>query len=85
MLLLGFSDNTEDDMEDFTPMVSRRTKKQRQSAEKKRRRATPTKSGVASGGALAKSSAASVKVHNDHPLCGIVTGTRTRRKNYKYL
>jgi hypothetical protein len=85
ILLLGFSDNMEDDMVDYIPVVSRRTKKQRKSAEKRRRRGTPAKSSVASGGALAKSSAASVKVHNDHPLCGIVTGTRNRRKNSKYL
>jgi hypothetical protein len=87
ILLLGFSDKMEedDDMEDFTPVISRRTKKQRKSVEKKRRRGTPAKSGVASGGALTKSCAASVKVLNDHPLCGIVTGTRTRKKNHKYL
>jgi hypothetical protein len=85
ILLLGFNEELEDDIDDFTPVVSRRTKKQRKSAEKKKGRGTPTKSGVASRGALAKSSAASVKVHNDHPLCGIVTGTRNRRKNSKYL
>jgi hypothetical protein len=85
ILLLGFNEELEDDIDDFTPVVSRRTKKQRKSAEKKKGRGTPTKSGVASRGALAKSSAASVKVHNDHPLCGIVTGTRNRKKNSKYL
>jgi hypothetical protein len=85
ILLLGFNEELEDDIDDFTPVVSRRTKKQRKSAEKKKGRGAPAKSCVALRGALAKSSAASVKVHNDHPLCGIVTGTRNRRKNSKYL
>jgi hypothetical protein len=34
ILLLGLSENTDDDMEEFTPVVSRRTKKKRKSAEK---------------------------------------------------
>jgi hypothetical protein len=72
----------EDDMVDYIPVVSRRTKKQRKSAEKRRRRGTPAKSSVASGGALAKSSAASVKVLNDHPLCGIMEVERKIKSIY---
>jgi hypothetical protein len=85
ILLLGLSDNTDDEFEDFTPVVSRRTRKKRKLVEKKALRGTPAKSGVASRGAHSRSSAASVKVANDHPLCGIVTGTRNRKQNYKYL
>jgi hypothetical protein len=29
--------------------------------------------------------AAQVKVINDHPMCGIVSGSRVRRNNPKYL
>jgi hypothetical protein len=36
-------------------------------------------------GAQSKSSAAQVKANIDHPLCGIVAGTRRRKKNPKYL
>jgi hypothetical protein len=36
------------------------------------------------GGAHAKSSAASVKVHNNHPLSGIVSGSRVRKQNSRY-
>jgi hypothetical protein len=85
ILLLGFSDSVDDGIEDYTPVVSRRTKKKRKSAEKKSERGTLAKSCVASGGVQSKSSAASVKVSNDHPLCGIVTGTRRRKQNSKYL
>jgi hypothetical protein len=85
ILLLGFLDNLDDDMEDFTPVVSRKTKKKRKSAEKGSLRGTLAKSGVTSGGAHFRSSVASVKVANDHPLCGIVTRTRNRKQNHMYL
>jgi hypothetical protein len=85
ILLLGLSDNGDDDMEDYTPVVSRRSKKKKKSADRKSLRGTLAKSGVASGGAHTRSSAASVKVANDHPLCGIVTGARNRRQNKRYL
>jgi hypothetical protein len=51
ILLLGLSDNGDDDMEDYTPVVSRRSKKKKKSADRKSLRGTLAKSGVASGGA----------------------------------
>ena len=41
-------------------------------------------SGMPSGGAQVKLSAASVKAHNYHPLSGIVTGTRERKKTLRF-
>jgi hypothetical protein len=70
--LLGWKDEGEKD--GFTPVISRRTKKELR------------KSG--DGNLLAAQSgcsAAAVKVNNYHPLCGVVTGTRVRRKKSKYL
>jgi hypothetical protein len=84
-LLLGFSNCVDGDIEDYTPAVSRRTKKKRKLAENKFVRGTLAKSGVASGGAHSTSSVVSVKVSNDHPLCGIVTRTRRRKQNSKSL
>jgi hypothetical protein len=72
-------------MEEYTPVVSRKTKKKKRLADIKSLRGTLAKSGVASGGAHARSSVASVKVANDHPLCGIVTGARNRKQNKRYL
>jgi hypothetical protein len=37
------------------------------------------------GGAQFKSSAALVKVYNNHPFCVIVSGSIVRKKNPKYL
>jgi hypothetical protein len=85
ILLLGLSDNGDDDMEDYTPVVSRRSKKKKKSADRKSLRGTLAKSGVASGGAHSRSSDASVKSLNDHPLCGIMAGTRRRKQNPGYL
>jgi hypothetical protein len=84
-LLLGFYDTIDDDLEDSTHVVARWTKKKIKSAEKRSVRGTLAKSGLASGGAHSKSSAASLKVSNDHPLCVIVTGSRRRKQNPKYL
>jgi hypothetical protein len=83
VLLLGFGrDQDLEDEDDFTPVVSRRSKKKKRSAGKTRRwKGTPTKSGGSFGGAQTKSCVASVKVCNDHPLSDIVTGTRCRKKN----
>jgi hypothetical protein len=59
--------------------------KKRRSASIKSVGVTLTKSGVVYGGAQVKWSDASVKFLNDHPLCGIVTGSRRRKQNSKYL
>jgi hypothetical protein len=48
ILLLGFGDDMDDELEEYTPVVSMRTKKKR-SAERKSLRGTLDKSGVASG------------------------------------
>jgi hypothetical protein len=87
VLLLGFGkDQDLDDEDDFTPVVSRRSRKKKRSVGKSKRwKGTPTKSGGSLGGAQLKSCAASVKVNNDHPLSDIITGTRCRKKNPKYL
>jgi ActR/RegA family two-component response regulator len=49
VLLLGFGEEREDEMEEFTPFISRRTKKRMISTSKKSVRGTLAKSGVASG------------------------------------
>jgi hypothetical protein len=87
VLLLGFeSDQDLAEEDDFTPVVSRRNRKKRRSAGKdKRWKGTPAKSGGSFEGAQSKSCAALGKVNNAHPLSGIVTGTRCRKKNPKYL
>jgi hypothetical protein len=72
VLLLGWKEDA--DEEGFTPVISRRNKKKLKSACKVKLR-----------GAQSKVNAASVKVNNNHPLCDVITGTRERRKNPKFL
>jgi hypothetical protein len=87
VLLLGFGRGQDlEDEDDFTPVLSRKNRKKRRSLVKsRRRRESPAKSGDSLLGAQSKSSAALGKVSNDHPLSGIVTGTRCRKKNPRYL
>jgi hypothetical protein len=83
-LLLGFGEES-DDGEDFTPVISKRTKKKLRSAVKMGKRSNHSEDVKSGGGAQFKSSAASMKVHNYHPLSDIVSGSRVRKKNPKYL
>jgi hypothetical protein len=90
VLLLGLGDTScESDrdleMDDFTPVLSRRKKKANKSVCKVGRNGSQSKSSDTIVGAQSKSSAAQVKANIDHPLCGIVAGTRRRKKNPKYL
>jgi hypothetical protein len=87
ILLLGFDGEHVSEEEDgFTPVLSRWKRRKRRSLTKSGRRGgSPVQSGVSPEGAQSKSSAALGKVNNDHPLCGIVTGTRCRKKNPRYL
>jgi hypothetical protein len=82
--LLGFGEES-DDGEDFTPVISKRTKKKLRSAVKMSKRSNHSEGVKSGGGAQSKSSAASVEVHSNHPLCDIVSGSRIRKKNPKYL
>jgi hypothetical protein len=82
--ILQFGEES-DDGEDFTPVISKRTKKKMRSAVKLSKRSNHSESVKSGGGAQFKSSAASVKVHNNHSLCDIVSGSRVRKKNPKYL
>jgi hypothetical protein len=83
-LLLGFGEETTDD-EGFTPVLSRKTRKAMRSASKVRIGGKNDEGSVRSRRAQSKSSAASVKAHNNHPLCDIMAGSRVRKKNPKYL
>jgi hypothetical protein len=87
ILLLGFEKEQGCEDEDgFTPVLSRKKRKKRRSLiNSGRRREPPSKSGGSPEGAQSKSSAALGKVNNAHPLSGIVTGTRCRKRNPKYL
>jgi hypothetical protein len=87
ILLLGFDKEQGCEDEDgFTPVLSRKKRKKRRSLiNSGRRREPPSKSGGSPEGAQSKSSAALGKVNNAHPLSGIVTGTRCRKRNPKYL
>jgi hypothetical protein len=84
VLLLGFgtdqSGTALEDADGFTPVMSRRKKRERKSACKIRRGGSRSKSGDATVGAQSKSCAALVKANSDHPLIGIVAGTRRRKK-----
>jgi hypothetical protein len=82
-LLLGFDDESEDDL-DFTPVVSKKTKKKMRSVGKQKRNGESRNKINSVGVAQAKSCAASVKVHRYHPLCDIVSGSRVRKQNSKY-
>jgi hypothetical protein len=90
VLLLGLgpdqSDSDRDvDEDDFTPVVSRKKKRSKRSACKIGRSGSQSKSGDATVGAQVKSCAAQVKACNNHPLSGIVAGSRRRKQNPKYL
>jgi hypothetical protein len=86
ILLLGFGREQDIDEDDFTPVISRRSRKKRKSGGRTGRwRETPAKSGGSFVGAQSKSCAAQGKVNNVHPLSDIVTGPRCRKKNLKYL
>ena len=63
VLFLDWKDASNDE-EDFTPVVSRKQKKKLRTGSVVRER---------------KLKAAAVKVHNYHPMSGIVTGTRERK------
>jgi hypothetical protein len=87
VMLLEFDrEQRSEDEEGFTPVLSRKKRKKRRSLiNSGKRRGSPAKSGDSSEGAQSKSSAALGKVNNAHPLSGIITGTRCRKKNPRYL
>jgi hypothetical protein len=70
VLLLGFREEDTDE-EGFTPVVSRRNRKKMKSSSKSKMSMPRYGSIKSDGGAHSKSSAASVKVHNNHPLHGL--------------
>jgi hypothetical protein len=78
-LLLGFGE-TSDEEQDFTPVISKRTRRKQKSAIKLSINPRQEKEARSERGAQSKSSAASEKVHNNHPLCDIVSGSRVRKK-----
>jgi hypothetical protein len=81
--LLGFGGGEEDE-DDFTPVMSKRSRKKIRSFHKISIRHAQSKSGACSSGAQGKSCATLVKANNYHPLCDIVARPRERRKNSKY-
>jgi hypothetical protein len=83
-LLLGFGED-ESDNDDFTPVMSKRTKKRIRSAVKISLKNQQKRESAKSGGAQDKSCAASVKAHRYHPESDIVAGSRVRKRNPKYL
>jgi hypothetical protein len=83
-LLLGFGENDFDN-EGFTPVLSKKAKKKNRSAVKVTMGRQQLRENDKSGGAQAKSCAASVKAHRYHPERDIVAGSRVRKKNPKYL
>jgi hypothetical protein len=90
ILLLGLGTEQSDsdmgeDEDGFTPVMSRRKKRAKKSACKIGRSGSDSKSSDATVGVQSKSCVAQVKASNDHPLSGIVAGTRRRNKNPKYL
>jgi hypothetical protein len=82
-LLLGFDDESEDDL-DFTPVISKKTRKKMRSVGKQKKKGESANKINFGGVAQAKSCAASVKVHRYHPLSDIVSGSRARKQNSKY-
>jgi hypothetical protein len=78
-LFLGFG---EEDMDDdgFTPVMSKKTKKRMKSACKIQRSLEKNRQRRKELGAQSGLCAAQEKVINDHHVCGIVTGSRIRRK-----
>jgi hypothetical protein len=83
VLLLGFGEGEEDE-DDFTPVMSKRSKKKIRSSHNISIRDAQSKSAAFSLGAQGKSWVVLVKAKNYHPLCGIVAIPRERRKNPKY-
>jgi hypothetical protein len=82
-LLLGFDEESEDDL-DFTPVISKKTRKKLRSVGKQKKKGESANKINFGGAAQAKSCAASVKVHKYHPLSDIVSGSRARKQNTKY-
>jgi hypothetical protein len=82
-LLLGFGEDSDDEL-DFTPVLSRKSKKKLRSERKMKKKEEVLCQINSTGGAQAKSCAASVKVRNYHPLSDIVSGSRVRKQNPKY-
>jgi hypothetical protein len=82
-LLLGFDEESEDDL-DFTPVISKKTRKKMRSVGKQKRKGDSANKINSVGVAQVKSCAASVKVHRYHPLSDIVSGSRARKQNIKY-
>jgi hypothetical protein len=78
-LLLGFGENDSDN-EGFTPVLSKKAKKKNRSAVKVTMGRQQLRENDKSGGAQAKSCAASVKAHRYHPERDIVAGSRVRKK-----
>jgi hypothetical protein len=83
-LFLGFGEE-DMDYEGYTPFLSKKTKKRMKSACKIQRSLEKNRQKRVEVGAQSGLCAAQEKVINDHPVCGIVTGSRIRRKNPKYL
>jgi hypothetical protein len=65
--------------------LSRRTKNKMKSARKIQRSLERNRHDAKTVGPESGCGAAQVKVNNDNPVCGIVTGPRVRRKNPRYL
>jgi hypothetical protein len=82
-LLLGFGEDSDEEL-DFTPVLSRKSKKKLRSAVKLKKGEEVFYQNRSIGGAQAKSCAASVKVRNYHPLSDTVSGSRVRKQNPKY-
>jgi hypothetical protein len=86
IMLLGDREQGCEDEDDFTHVLSRKKRRKRRSLiNSGRRRESPITSGDSLEGAQSKSSAALGKVNNFHPSSGIVTGTRCRKRNPRYL
>jgi hypothetical protein len=83
-LLLGFGEMDSDE-EEFTPVLSRRSKKALRSASEVKVRKLQVEESTGSRREQSKSSVASVKVHNNHPLSDVMAGSRVKKKNPKYL
>jgi hypothetical protein len=84
VLFLGFGEEG-DDGEDFTPVISRKSKKELKYVNKIQRSMERIRYNTRSLGAQSGFGAAQGKATNDHPVCGMVAGSRARKKNPKYL
>jgi hypothetical protein len=83
-LFLGFGEEDVDE-EGFTLVLSKKTKKKMKSSCKIQRSLEKNRQKRKKLGAQAGYRAAQEKVNDDHLVCGIVAGSRIRRKNPKYL